>query len=83
MRTGVIVYVHSNPEDLAHLEALESAPHHLNADAVCLAANEGEISHGWWRLITRGIREVYCLRARWDSSLGMLVQQGHPMRLCG
>ena len=83
MRTGIIIYVNSQPPGQTALEDLESRADYPGADETCLATSEAEVSWGWWRLIARGVSRVSCVAATWDDRRRALVTRGAPMRLCG
>ncbi len=86
MRTGVIIYVSSGTEPMKHntdLEDLETRADYPGAEETYLACSEAEISWGCWRMLTRGLRRVECVKARYDQQRRTVVTEGEPMRLCG
>lgn len=86
MRTGVIIYVSAGAEYMtrtADLEDLETRAAYPGAHETCLACSPAEVSWGWWRMVSRGLRRVECVAARYDTRRRAIVTRGAPVRLCG
>ncbi len=85
MKKGMIVYVTEGKEDIPPQESMDlgGASQALGVSEVCVATSEDELAYGWWRLITRGMHQVSCIAAAYDSVRDVLEPHGRPMRLWG
>ena len=85
MKKGVILYLTDGKEafedrDWPKLSSLRAT---LGASAVWLAASEEEIAYAWWRLLVRGMHQVFCMTAKYDPGGRSIEPYGEPLRLCG
>ena len=83
MKKGIILYVAEGREELNEWVDLAVEKKRLNVDDLCLATSESELTYGWWRLITRGMQQICCVRASYDAGTSMIKADGEPFRLCG
>lgn len=83
MKKGVILYLVGGREPAQQEADLREQQRRLGVDAVYLATSEFEISYNWWRLFTRGMQEISCMRATYDEERRVFSPQGRPLRLCG
>lgn len=85
MKKGLILYVTEGKESLEMREPLDldETRRSLGVHRVCLAMNEEDLSYQWWRLITRGMHHVSCVRAAYDDIQGLIQPHGVPLRLWG
>jgi hypothetical protein len=85
MKTGMIVYVTEGKEDVPLQESweLNRASRSLGVSAVCVATSEDELAYGWWHLITRGMHQVSCVAAAYDSVRDAFEPHGMRLRLWG
>lgn len=82
MKRGLIVYVTGGGELHEDSWGSYACMDRFGAQAIGVARSEFEIAENWWRMITRGMQEVVCVRAQVDSEHGMSII-GAPLRLCG
>ena len=86
MKKGMILYVTEGKEKVempAGRSDLKEAVGCLGVDAIHLATSEEEIAYGWWQLLARGMQQVSCMKAVYNSGRQRLEPFGEPMRLCG
>lgn len=85
MRKGIIFYVVEGKETPMASDGpeLDRLARRLGVNAVRLASSEDEIAYGWWQLVTKGVQEVMCAKARLDESGGQIEPFGTQLRLCG
>ncbi len=86
MKTGVILYVSDGREalDMDWEEPTVNQSFTLpKIAALCIATSEEEIAYNWWRLVTRGMHQVLCMKASCNVSDKTLLPFGVPLRLCG
>ena len=83
MKKGVILYLIGGKGPAQQEVDLSDQQKSLGAHTVCLATSEFEISYNWWRLLTRGMQEISCMRATYDEEGGIFSLHGLPLRLCG
>ncbi|MCU0573737.1 MAG: hypothetical protein MUC41_12180 [Syntrophobacteraceae bacterium] len=85
MKKGMIVYVTEGKEEVPSQESLDlgGASRVLGVSEVCVATSEDELAYGWWHLITRGMHQVSCVAAVYDSTRNAFKPHGAPMRLWG
>ncbi len=82
MKRGLIVYVTGDTELPDDSWGLYACMDRFQADDVGIARNEFDIAYNWWRMVTRGIQEILCVRARVEEGEGMSFI-GAPLRICG
>jgi len=86
MKKGLIFYVTEGKDSVpteqnwSHLTEAFDLP---RASAACVATSEDEIAYGWWRMLTRGMHQVFCIKAIYDETRDELKPFGTPLRLCG
>jgi len=85
MKKGLILYVTEGKEALRTREPLDldETLRCLGMRSICLATSEEEISYQWWRLITRGMHHISCVRATYDDTKGLIHPHGATLRLWG
>jgi len=86
MKRGLIVYLADSetvPDSFKPEEAVASLAPPFDV-AVLAASSEGfyGIPEAWHLLLTRGMQEISCVRARLND-LGRLELFGQSLRLCG
>lgn len=86
MKKGLIFYVTEGKDSVppdqnwSQLTATFNLP---TAAAACVAVSEDEIAYGWWRLLCRGMHQVFCVKATYDETSDELKPFGVPLRLYG
>ncbi len=83
MKRGMILYVTEGREKLPAWPDLESHRLSLGMDEVCVATSESDINDQWWRLLTRGVQHIACVRADYDPVREAYEICGAPLRLYG
>ncbi len=86
MKKGMIFYITEGKDDIETAQIRPSYGKPLEMpgiDSLRLAGSEDDIVYYWWQLVTRGMCEVSCMKATYDSSQGTIAPFGSPMRLCG
>ncbi len=81
MKRGLIVYVTGGGELHEDSWGSYACMDRFAADVVGVAHSEFDIAENWWRMITRGMQEILCVRAQVDDE-GMTFV-GAPLRICG
>ncbi len=85
MKIGMILYVTEGKDEIPMQDFENPARVAVTPgiSAVYVATSEDELMNGWWHLITKGMHQVSCTRAIYDSALRKLVMVGEPLRLSG
>jgi hypothetical protein len=85
MKKGLILYVTEGKEEIYKQEWPEfrEQPNSLGTSTICVATSEDEIAYSWWRLLTRGIQHISCMKAAYNATRGKLEPYGTVLRLCG
>ncbi len=86
MKKGIIFYITEGKEDVEMTEVTTNPGEWLivpGFDSLRLAVSEDDIVYYWWQLMCRGMSEVSCMKATYDSTQSRIAPFGAPMRLCG
>jgi len=83
MKRGLIIYVTEGGQCSDDSSGLQRLRCRYRADALRVASSEFDVTYGWWELVTRGMQEVVCVRAKMDEASEGLQVLGPPLRLCG
>jgi hypothetical protein len=86
MKKGIILYIAGDEPEEQNLDTRHMiARLNLAADRIEIVSRRTghfEISDAWWRLITKGMHQVWCVMAEFAPS-GELNLTGRSLRLCG
>ncbi len=85
MKKGMILYVTEGREDVPEQAADEliEAARSLGVTEVSVASCEEDAVYVWWRLITRGMQQVFFVTASYDAVPGRFESRSTPVRLYG
>jgi hypothetical protein len=85
MKKGMILYVTKGKEDvpLRTADEMIETARSLGVTDVCVAITEDDAVHGWYTLITRGMRQVFFVNVAYNAVHEKFECQGAPALLWG
>jgi hypothetical protein len=84
MRKGTILFVTEGRDELHdHSDDLKKAREQLGVQAVSVATSEDEVAYAWWRMLAKGMHQIFLLKAEYRGRGNPMDFKGEALRLCG